>query len=159
MLNKWDIEFMEQTVRDTITSWGNTITVLSPLPVDQQPNYNRYMHEYTGEIKFGKLVVPAEHKDIVNNQTNDMSNDVIYGNEDAGAVLFSIPDVIPTYGQDGKQNGTRPYKPGAEDVFILDASNDRYYIRAMRERLGETLVLLNRYTGGTPNGTGTLEVV
>jgi hypothetical protein len=160
MLNAWDIEFMKEAVHDTIKSWNTTITILSPLPIEQQPNYNRQMREYTGDIKFTKLVMPAEHKDIVNNQTNDIKPDnTVYGTENAGTIMYSIPDIVTTYDADGKPNGTRPYKPGIHDIFIIDASNDRYYLRSMRDRIGETLIVLSRYTGGTPNGTGILEAV
>lgn len=160
MLNAWDIEFMRETVRDTVKAWNTTITILSPLPIEQQPNYNRQMREYTGEIKFTKLVIPAEHKDIVNNQTNDIQpDDILYGTKNAGVMMYAIPDIIPTYDTDGKQNGTKPYKPSIDDIFIIDASNDRYYLRSMRDRMGETLITICRYVGGTPNGTGILEAV
>jgi hypothetical protein len=158
MLNSWDLQFMKDSVREVIGQWGDSITVLSPLPIDQQPNYNKLMHEFTGEIKFNNITIPAEHRDIVNNNTNDIDvNSVDYGEKDEGAILYSIPDVIPVYDASGVQVGTQKYKPGVYDIITIDNSNDRYFIKSMRDRIGEVLILLYRFTGGTPNGIGTLE--
>jgi hypothetical protein len=158
MLNGWDIEFMKESVHEVITAWNTTLTVLTPLPIDQQPNYNKLMCEYTGDIEYTKLIIPAERKDIVNNQTNDIKQDEVeYGEKNAGVMLYAIPDMIPTYDTNNVKTGMRAYKPAKDDIFIVDATDDRYYIRSMRDRMGETLVTLHRYVGGTPNGNGTTE--
>lgn len=158
MLNGWDIDFMKDTVHEIITAWNTTLTVLTPLPLNQQPNYNYLMREYTGEIAYTKLVVQAERKDIVNNQTNDIRPDNLeFGEVNAGTMLYAIPDIIPVYDANGVKIGMRQYKPDKNDIFIIDNTDDRYYVRSMRDRMGETLVALHRYVGGTPSGNNTVE--
>ena len=75
MLSKYDIEFMKQSVREIINEWQTTITILQPLPLSEQPNYNNIMHEFVGDVKYETIVVPAERKDLVNNQTNNLTLD------------------------------------------------------------------------------------
>ena len=158
MISKWDIHFMEDSVRNIVNNWHDSITILSPLPLDKQPNYNKLMREYTGDIKFSKRVIPAERKDLVNNHTNNFDpSEIEYGERNAGVLMYSIPDVIPKYDDDGKQIGTEWFRPNQHDIFIVDESDDRYYLRSMRDRVGEVLIILYRYVGGTPNGIGTLE--
>ena len=41
ILTPYDIEFMKSSVRDVIDQWHTTITIMQPLPVDKQPNYNK----------------------------------------------------------------------------------------------------------------------
>lgn len=152
MLNKWDIQFMEESVRGIVISWHDSITVLSPLPLEKQPNYNMYMREFTGKIEYTTRTIPAERKDLVNNQTNNMPPDEVeYGVKNAGVLLYSIPDVLPVYDDNGIQTGTERYRPTKHDIFIIDDSDDRYYLRSMRDRIGEVLITLYRFVGGIPN--------
>lgn len=152
LLNEWDMKFMEDTVRSIVRGWYDSIKILSPLPLDQQPNYNKYMREFTGEVKYTIRVIPAEHKDLVNNQTNNIPPDEVeYGLKNAGILLYAIPDVLPIY-KDGVQVGVERYRPTKHDIFIVDDSSDRYYLRSMRDRIGEVLITLHRFVGGTPSG-------
>lgn len=152
ILNQWDHEFMKETVRDVINQWSTQLTILTPLPIDEQPNYNKLMHEYTGSVVYSKVVVPAERKDIVNNYTNNIQPDEVeYGKKNEGTLLYAIPDRIPVY-VDGRLSEMRPFKPSNDSIFTIDDSGDQYYVRYIRDRIGETLVMIYRYTGGTDSG-------
>lgn len=154
MLNKYDIEFMKNSVRDIIDMWNTTITILQPLPSDKQPNYDNILHEYSGDMLYESIMIQADRKDIVNNMTNSMYPDeAIYGDRNAGVILYAIPNVIPVYDDNNVQIGIKPFKPHPESIVIIDDSDDRYHIVSMRDRIGETLILLNRYVGSVPKGT------
>lgn len=159
MLTEYDIAYMEDTVRDVIKQWRTTITIRSPLPIDKQPNYNKYMKEYTGPMEYEERVVQAERKDIVNNYTNDIFQEFnIYGDYEKGTILYAIPNIITTEDESGEKVITA-YKPNENDIVKIDDSDNLYYVRAMRDRIGETLLVIQRYVGGTPDGmqVGNLE--
>lgn len=155
MLSEGDIAFMKESVRDVIEQWHTTITIRQPLPLEQQPNYNKLMHEFVdgGEIMYEDIVISAERKDIVNNYTNNLPpDDTEYGEKNAGTILYAIPSVLPVF-KDGQQIGVRAFKPHKESVIIVDNSSDRYYIQSIRDRIGETLITIKRYTGAVPEGS------
>ena len=73
MLTQGDIQFMKDSVREVVENWNTTITLMSPLPLDKQPNYNQYLREFNGDVEYEIITVTAERKDIVNNYTNDVN--------------------------------------------------------------------------------------
>lgn len=144
MLSQWDIDFMKNSVRDIIKEWNTTITLLKPLPLDKQTNYNHIMNEFTGDILYEETVIQAERKDSINNVADSMKpTEFQYGSRDDGTLLYAIPNVI-----DGIQ-----FKPAQGTIVAIDNSGDRYYIESMRDRIGETLLTLKRYVGDVPNGS------
>ena len=60
ILTPYDIEFMKSSVRDVIDQWHTTITIMQPLPVDKQPNYNKLMKEFTGDVLYETISISAE---------------------------------------------------------------------------------------------------
>ena len=50
MLTQGDIQFMKDSVREVVENWNTTITLMSPLPLDKQPNYNQYLREFNGDV-------------------------------------------------------------------------------------------------------------
>ena len=154
MLTSHDIEFMKSSVREVISDWQTTIVIMQPLPLDKQPNYNKLMHEFNGDAVYETIVVQAERKDIVNNYTNNLPpDDTEYGEKNAGTILYAIPNIIPVMDENGNQVGVRLFKPHKEAVIIIDDTNDRYQITSMRDRIGEVLITIKRYTGNIPQGT------
>lgn len=143
MLNSYDIAWMENTVQDIIREWETKIKIYSRLPLDEQPNYSKYMHEFTGDTYCDVIEIDAERKDIVNNMTNDPDiYEMDYGKKDNGTLLFAIPNIF-----DGKE-----YKPSLHDLVTI-GDGDVYCIRNIRDRIGETLLTLLRFTGNTPKIT------
>lgn len=141
MLSPYDIVWMEDTVRGIIKEWETKIKIYSRLPLEEQPNYSQYMHEFTGDSYCSMIEIDAERKDIVNNMTNDPDiYEMDFGKKNNGTLLFAIPNVI-----DGK-----PYKPSLHDLVVLKDDDNVYCIRNIRDRIGETLLTLLRYTGNTP---------
>ncbi len=154
MLTSHDIEFMKSSVREVISDWQTTIVIMQPLPLDEQPNYNKLMHEFNGDAVYETIVVQAERKDIVNNYTNNVPpDDTEYGEKNAGTILYAIPNIIPVMDKNGNQIGVRLFKPHKEAVIIIDDTNDRYQITSMRDRIGELLITVKRYVGNIPQGT------
>ena len=154
MLTSHDIEFMKSSVREVISDWHTTIVIMQPLPLDKQPNYNKFMHEFNGDAVYETIVIQAERKDIVNNYTNNLPpDDTEYGEKNAGTILYAIPNIIPIIGENGNQIGIRPFKPHKEAVIIIDDTNDRYQISSMRDRIGEVLITVKRHMGSEPKGT------
>ncbi len=158
MLNQADINFMKDTVRDIINQWHTTITIMQPLPIDEQPNYDKILHEFVGETMFETLCIPAERKDIVNNYTNNLPpDDTEYGEKNAGTILYAIPNVIPLFDDDGNQIGVRQFKPHNEAIIAVDDTKDRYHIVSIRDRIGETLITIKRCIGNIPVGSENIE--
>lgn len=158
ILSKADIDFMKNSVRDVINQWHTTITIMQPLPIDQQPNYDRLMREFVGDRVFETLVIPAERKDLVNNYTNDLPpDDTAYGEKNAGTILYAIPNIIPIFDDSGNQIGVRQFKPHNEAIIAIDDTSDRYHIVSMRDRIGEVLIIVKRYVGDIPDGSEVIE--
>lgn len=154
MLTMGDIEFMKNSVRDVIDQWHTTITIMQPLPLDKQPNYDKLLREFTGDVLYETLLIPAERKDIVNNYTNDLPpDDTEYGEKNAGTILYAIPNIIPVYDENNVKIGIRQFKPHKEAVVIIDDTEDRYHITSMRDRIGEILIMVKRYVGDIPDGS------
>lgn len=94
MLTQGDIQFMKDSVREVVENWNTTITLMSPLPLDKQPNYNQYLREFNGDVEYEIITVTAERKDIVNNYTNDVNpSDTKYGENDDGKYLYAVPNL------------------------------------------------------------------
>lgn len=154
MLTSHDIEFMKSSVREVISDWQTTIVIMQPLPLDKQSNYNKLMHEFSGDAVYETIVVQAEKKDIVNNYTNNLPpDDTKYGEKNAGTILYAIPNIIPVTDENGNQTGVRLFKPDKEAIVVIDDTDDRYHITSMRDRIGEVLITIKRYTGNIPQGT------
>lgn len=146
MLSRADLNWMERTVRSIIKEWDTKITIYSKLPEDQQKNYNKLMREFTGGYICSKLEIDAERKDIVNNMTNDPSVDTLaLGVTDDGTLLYALPNVIEN--DDGK---IVQYKPTLFDIVDI-GDGYIYYIRNIKDRIGETLITIMRFVGSTPS--------
>lgn len=158
ILTPYDIEFMKNSVRDVIDQWHTTITIMQPLPVDKQPNYNKLMKEFTGDVLYETISISAERKDIVNNYTNNMPpDDTEYGEKNAGTILYAIPNILPVLDSNGIQIGIRQFKPDKDAIIAIDDTEDRYYISSMRDRIGEVLITVKRYTGDIPDGSESID--
>lgn len=157
MLTTGDIEYMKSSVREVIDQWHTTITIMQPLSLEYQPNYDAILHEFTGDILYESIVVRAERKDIVNNYTNNLPpDDTEYGEKNAGTILYAIPNIIPIYDKNDNIVGMKPFRPHKEAIIIIDDTKDRYHIVSMRDRIGEILITVNRYVGHMPKGSETL---
>lgn len=153
MLNAYDITWMKDTVRDIINDWQTTITFIQPKSIDEQTNYDNLMHEFIGDAEYEYVTVSAERKDIVSNYTNDLSpSDTEFGKDDDGKYLYAIPDILPVF-KDGKQVGIKKWRPSNDAILVIDDSEDRYQITSIRDRIGEILVQVTRYTGDIPYGS------
>jgi hypothetical protein len=131
---------------------------MQPLPLDKQPNYDKLLREFTGDVVYETISVPADRKDIVNNYTNDLTpDDTEYGEKNAGTILYAIPNIIPIYDENGNKVGIKQFKPHKQSVIAIDDTTDRYHIVSMRDRIGETLITIKRYIGDIPDGSGTLD--
>ena len=153
ILNPWDITFMKESVRDIIEGWQTKITFMQPKTLDEQENYDNLLHEFVGDAEYEFVTTIAERKDIVNNYTNNLApQDTEFGENDDGTYLYAVPDILPVY-KNGKQVGIKKWKPSNDAILVIDDTDDRYQIVHMRERIGETLVQVQRYTGNIPYGS------
>lgn len=140
MLNAHDIKWMEDTVREIISEWDTEIIIYSRLPLEEQPNYSHLMGEFTGDSYCTAITITAERKDIVNNMTNDPDSDNLdFGKKNNGTLLYAIPNIFED----------KPYKPTLHDI-VTNGDGEIYYIRSIRDRIGETLVTIKRFTGHKP---------
>lgn len=154
MLTDWDLKFMNDCVHETIMSWRDNIIAYIPLPEEKQRNFNKYMREYTGPILYYKKRILAERTELVNNYNNSIQpDDIDYGRRDDGTLMYAIPDEIPIYNNtDNSVSGYEKWRPDMFMIFQVDDSDDRYYVRSIKDRIGQVLLTIMRYDGTTPNG-------
>ena len=157
MLNAHDIRWMEDTVREVIAEWNTEISIYSRLSIEEQPNYNHLMHEFTGDSFCTVLTITAERKDLVNNMTNDPDPDNLdFGRKNNGTYLYAIPDIINVTKTIENEDGSvtevteeQKYQPDLYDIVTI-GDGEIYYIRSVRSRIGETLITIKRFTGNKP---------
>lgn len=152
MLNKFDVEFMESSVRECINAWDTKLICIRPKPIKEQPNWNKLMGEYSGEVLYNEIEVPAERKDQANYYIDGISKDNgIYGLRDDGSLMYAIPLLIPDKDIDGNDI-MKQFIPDENDIWVVD--NEKYYVRMIKLRIGETLIVINKSVGGTISGNG-----
>lgn len=158
VLTHGDIEFMKNSVRDVIDQWHTTITIMQPLPLEEQSNYDAILREFTGDVLYESISIRAERKDIVNNYTNDLPpDDTEYGEKNAGTILYAIPNIIQVLDEDNNIIDIKPFRPHKESIIVIDDTSDRYHIVSMRDRIGEILITIKRYTGSIPKGSQNID--
>lgn len=153
MLSQHDIDTMGQTVRDILTSWNTHITMYVPKPEDQQTNWNAKMREYTGDIDYNATDLPANRQDYINDLKVSINMNAA-GKMDDESVTYAVPDMIQVYNTDTKITSNVPVKVPYDAIFRLDDSDDRYHVSSVKVRIGEIIITMKRYVGGTPSGNG-----
>lgn len=144
MLTGRDIAMMEQDVRDIIYGWQTRIKILAPLPAESQPNWSALLHEYNGEIHYTLYDnVVAERKDIQDKNTHDLNIEGGAGNKDDGRLIFTVSDLYTFVDIDCQ--------------IIYDGL--RYKVDMLKERIGETLILISKITGSDEKWANTPDVV
>lgn len=132
MLTPYDISMMENSVRDIISMWDTRLTVLKPLPIDQQPNWNEHMHEYSGDIHYMKYVnVPMERKDQVNMNIYDTDIRAGAGDDKDGRLTFTTSD-LNTF---------------IDDTCRIIYEGDQWRISIERPRIGEIVMIVTKIVG------------
>ena len=84
-------------------------------------------------------------------------DDTEYGEKNAGTILYAIPNILPVLDSNGIQIGIRQFKPDKDAIIAIDDTEDRYYISSMRDRIGEVLITVKRYTGDIPDGSENID--
>lgn len=143
MLTPYDINMMQDTVMDILTSWGTTVTILVPKPEKEQPNFNPIMREYTGDIEYDIIEnVPIERLEVVN-EYHDNRSQMKAGTKTESSILYKLPIVF----------NDKPLIITSDMIFVFD--NDytkKYHINTIRNRIGETIVDIDLIVGGTDSG-------
>ena len=142
MLTQYDIDMMEDTVMDILKSWGTTADIFVPKPEDLQPNWNPIMREYTGDIEYDIICnVPVERLELVN-EYNMSNNHEKAGMRTESSILYKFP---------AKFNG-EPLVITEDMLFIFGDNDDKYHIKTIKNRIGETIVDVTSIVGGTDSG-------
>lgn len=132
MLTPYDIQMMEADVRSIIQMWNLRITVLKPLPIDKQPNWNEHMHEYSGKIHYVQFDnVQMERKDqmITNTYTIDIINGA--GDQADGMLIFTTSD-LNTF---------------IDETCRICYKGEQWRIKNIYPRIGETIIAVFKLTG------------
>lgn len=141
MLTQYDIDIMAKDVDEIIRDWGEVITIKRPKPIASQTNWNPILHEYSGEVLYDIISnIPAERKDIMNIYLQDIKVEDNTGKREYGYQAFAIPIIVNNLPLDIDMN----------DIFIIDDSGDEYFVKSVRPRIGENIVLIAKYVGGKP---------
>lgn len=158
VLNSHDISFMENSVMECINQWNSSIDCVRPLPVDEQPNWNSIMLEYSGDISYTRFTIPAERKDLTNYYSDSIDPaKSAYGDRDDGTLMYAIPITIPSRDvnnnlilDDSGRMIMIAFRPHEDDLYIVNG--DKYHVRIVKDRIGESLLVLYRLVGGTISG-------
>ncbi len=136
MLTAHDISIMENTVRGIICMWDTTVTVLKPLPIDEQPNWNEHLHEYSGEIAYNQYDnIMMERKDQVSTHMYDEDIKDGAGDMNDGRLVFNTSD---------------------KNSFIdktcrLLYDGHQWKIDTIKHRIGEILIIVSKIVGSNEN--------
>lgn len=129
MLTPYDIEVMEGTVREIITMWNLRLTVLKPLPMKWQPNWNEHMHEYSGEIHYVQFDnVNMERKDQM--ITNTYNIDIVNGAGDQrdAFLVFTTSDL----------------NRFIDETCRICYNGEQWRVRTIYPRIGESIIAVFR---------------
>lgn len=161
LLNDYDLKWMNDCVHEVLHSWHDHIIALIPLPEDRQKNFDPVMREFLGPIYFYKKILRAERVELVQSMYNGTPpDDIDYGRRDNGELMYAIPDDIPIFDDGLHVHGFENWKPDIFTIFDLnDGSGDKYYVRTIKERIGQRLLMMYRYDGTTPNGIDLKDII
>lgn len=161
LINTYELQWMNDCVHEVIHSWHDHIIAYIPLPKDKQDNYDRAMREFTGAIKFYKKIIRAERVELQQSYHDSVPpKDIDYGRRDDGELIYAIPDDIPIFDDMLNVHGFENWKPDIFTIFdIDDGSGEKYYVRTVKERVGQRLLMLYRYDGTTPNGINDRDII
>lgn len=153
LLSEYDLQWMNDCIHETICSYHSTIIAYIPLPENRQPNFDKYLREFNGPILYYKKIIRAERVELVQDNTDSIPpEDIDYGRRDSGDIMYAIPDDIPIYDDHLNIHGYEKWRPDIFMVFQVNDSDDRYYVRSIRDRIGQCLLGIRKYDGVTPNG-------
>lgn len=143
MLTQYDIDMMSDTVMDILKSWNIKARILIPKPEDEQPNWNPIMREYTGDIEYDILDdVPVERLEVTNEYDGNRSH-MKAGDKVESSIQYKFPIEF---------NG-EPLVITPDMLFIFNNNDkEKYQINTIRNRIGETIVDVNLFVGGTDSG-------
>ena len=132
MLTRYDIAMMEDTVREIIGMWDMRLTVLKPLPIDQQPNWNKHMHEYSGEIHYTQYDnVAMERKDQTSTNIYNFDIRLGAGDDKDGYLVFTTSD-LNTF---------------VDETCRILYDGEQWRVTEFRQRIGEKIMLLSKVVG------------
>lgn len=132
MLTQSDINFMQNSIRSMIKVWNDEITISTPLSRDQQPNWNNYMNEFTGDILYYDEIVPAERRFFSNTKDNLILEIDKAGDKFESDIYYSISD---------------EYNLDKYSIVKIDDSGEQYIINNIKMRLGEQIIQLIKLVG------------
>lgn len=144
MLTPYDVQVMENDVRDIIQMWNTKLTVLKPLPIERQPNWNEHMHEYSGVIHYVQFDnVSMERKDqmITNTYTIDIVNGA--GDQKDGFLIFTTSD-LNTF---------------IDDTCRLCYKGEQWVVRNLYPRIGETIIAVFKLSGSDEKWADTPDII
>lgn len=143
MLTQYDINMMQDTVMDILVSWGTKVDILIPKPEKEQPNFNKIMREYTGDIVYDVIEdVPIERLEVVNEYHMDRGQ-MKAGTKTESSILYKLPATF----------NDKPLVITPDMIFVFkDNPKEKYHINTIRNRIGETVVDIDLLVGGTDSG-------
>jgi hypothetical protein len=138
MLTEYDRVMMAHDVSGIIDDSTEKCTIRTPKPYDQQPYYDKILHEFRGAIEYDTLLdVPV---DPYNMPFYSLPNDIsVSGDKLVGRCLFHIP---LTY----MYNGTTVDIVLSEQTEIL-YSGYIWRIESIKNRIGEYTLSATRQFG------------
>lgn len=132
MLTDYDIIMMEDSVRDIIKMWNTKLSVLKPLPIEEQPNWNIHLHEYNGEIHYTRFNnVAFERKDQMNTNIYDFDIKSGAGDDRDGYLVFTTSD-LNTF---------------IDSTCRILYNDEQWRVDQIRQRIGEKILLLYKIVG------------
>ena len=131
-INKKNLSDIDKTINGIIMDWADTVEIWNIRPIEEQPNWNKFMREIDGEIMYDKLIdVPVQLTDMspVELQTS------VAGDKFIGEMVLYIP-LEYEY-----NNEIIPISINEDSLFILHGDTDNpWRVKTMKRLPGERIV-------------------
>lgn len=139
-INKKNLLDINRTVNGIIMDWADTVEIWNIRPIEEQPNWDKFMREIDGEIMYDKLMdVPIQLTDLspVELETS------VAGDKFIGEMVLYIP-LEYKY-----NNEIIPVSINEDSLFILYGDvNNPWRVKTMKRLPGERIVRIIHKVGG-----------
>ncbi len=148
MLTSLDKQIMSNDIGNIIDDWSEYVQIWTPLPKEQQPNYNNLMREFVGEILYDKqLDVPAEEVRATDAKTELITNNA--GDKHIERLVICVPIQYKYTDPDTDVTNLMDIDIDEHSLIVFNSDPDsRWRIERSRRRLGEYMLYLYKMIGG-----------
>jgi hypothetical protein len=145
MLSDGDIKRMGADVRNAISDWDASVVIKMPKPINEQPNYNKLMREFTGDVVYNEYPISGEWRSKAENKQLNTS---VSGDSMVNKAILVLPDIFNV----DITTVINTIDVCTKDSVIYDDIDRKYRITSIRTNIGQVSLELLQLVGGDING-------